>query len=133
MDRSPHSRPQATALHDRLVSCLWWLIFLGGAAGGTTAGVVLALWLVLPTPTGLLLIVACWLVGNAIGWSLAARLDAALARKEANKDRPRYAAGSTGITRYTPHQRREAVAYLPASDTRTARGVPVQQRVLECP
>ena len=82
MARTPHHPPQGHALRDRLLTCLWWLIFTGGVAAGTAAGLVLALWLALPTLSGILTLVAGWLVGNAVGWNLAARAADTVARKK---------------------------------------------------
>ena len=87
MDRSPNGPPQGLFLRDRLTACLWWLIFMGGVAGGTATGVVLALWMLLSPLPGLLLIVACWLCGNVAGWRFAARLDSVTARNDRKKDR----------------------------------------------
>ncbi len=87
LDRSPNGPPQGLSLRDRLIACLWWLIFMGGVAGGTATGVVLALWLLLSPLPGLLLIVACWLCGNVAGWRFAARLDPVAARQDRTKVR----------------------------------------------
>ena len=87
MDRSPNGPPQGLFLRDRLTACLWWLVFMGGVAGGTATGVVLALWMLLSPLPGLLLIVACWLCGNVAGWRFAARLDSVTARNDRKKDR----------------------------------------------
>ena len=81
MDRTPSGPPQGKALRGRLIDCLWWLIFAGSVAAGTAVGVMLALWLALAPPTGLLLIAACWLGGNAAGWTLAARADIAMRQR----------------------------------------------------
>ena len=87
MARTPHHPPQGHALRDRLLTCLWWLIFTGGVAAGAAAGLVLALWLALPPLPGLLAIVVGWLGGNAVGWTLAARWVAAVARKTQKETR----------------------------------------------
>jgi uncharacterized protein (DUF58 family) len=81
MECATNGPPQGGSPRDRLITCLWWLIFINGVATGTAIGLVLALWLVVPVPPGLVLIVACWLAGNAAGWALATRADAALARR----------------------------------------------------
>jgi hypothetical protein len=81
MAHIPDGPPQVRTLIDRLIACLWWLIFLGGVGAGAATGVVLALWLALPPLPGLLLVAACWLAGNAAGWQLAARADAAMTRR----------------------------------------------------
>ncbi len=81
MARTPTGPSFRRSVLDHLVACLWWLIFLGGVGAGTAIGVVLALWLVLPPLPGLLLIVACWLIGNAAGWTAATRTTAALMRR----------------------------------------------------
>jgi hypothetical protein len=81
---------------DRLLACLWWLVFLGGVGAGAAIGVVLALWLALPPLLGLPLIAACWLGGNAAGWRLAARADAAL-RRRLTKQRKRPRAASPAM------------------------------------
>src|SRR4051794_38815667 len=79
MARTPDGPPRGRSVIDRLIACLWWLIFLGGVGAGTAAGIILALRIALPMLPGLLLIVACWLGGNAAGWRLATRAGAALA------------------------------------------------------
>jgi hypothetical protein len=104
LDRSPNGPPQDSFLRDRLFACLWWLIFMGGVAGGTATGVVLALWLLLSPLPGLLLIVACWLCGNVAGWRFAARLDSVAARKDVKKDRRIHAWRSKVICRYNQYR-----------------------------
>ena len=81
MAHIPDGPPQGHTMIDRLIACLWWLSFLGGVGAGVAAGVVLALWLALSPLPGLLLIAACWLAGNAAGWTVAARADAAMTRR----------------------------------------------------
>lgn len=88
MARTPTGPPRPHSSTERLIACLWWLVFLGGMGAGTAFGVVLAFWLALPLLPGLLLIVACWLVGNAAGWRFASQADAALTRRM-KKDRKR--------------------------------------------
>ena len=81
MAHIPDGPPQGHTMIDRLIACLWWLSFLGGVGAGVAAGVVLALWLALSPLPGLLLIAACRLAGNAAGWTVAARADAAMTRR----------------------------------------------------
>ena len=81
MAQTPTGPPRRISLLGHLAACLWWLIFLGGVGAGAAAGVILALWLALPPLPGLLLIVACWLAGNAAGWTVATRTTACLVRR----------------------------------------------------
>ena len=81
MSRTPTGSSTRLSVLDQLVACLWWLIFLGGVGAGAAVGVILALWLALPPLPGLLLIVACWLAGNAAGWTVATRTTACLVRR----------------------------------------------------
>jgi hypothetical protein len=81
MARTPTGPSERRSVLDHLVACLWWLIFLGCVGAGAAAGIALALWLDLPSLPGLLLIVACWLIGNAVGWTAATRTTAALTRR----------------------------------------------------
>src|SRR5688572_26280447 len=104
MPRTPTGPPRGPAIFDRLIACLWWLVFLGGVGAGAAAGVVLALWLALPPLPGLPLIAACWLGGNAAGCLMANRATAALTRRIA-KRRKRIRA----VPSATPsHPRRDA-------------------------
>ena len=81
MNRRPPDSPHVKPLADRLSTCVWWLPFVAGATTGAAAGLVLALWLVLPLLPRLLPIVVGWLGGKAAGWTLAALAGAALARR----------------------------------------------------
>lgn len=133
MDRSPNGPRQGSALRDRLVTCLWWLIFLGGVAGGTAIGVVLTLCLVLSTPTGFLLIGACWLVGNGVGARLATRLDAALARTDSDRNRRGRSGIREVVARWNLNQCGDAGVQVTSPYAHAVSGVAVPRRVLACP
>lgn len=97
MAHIPTLSPERLSLLDRLVARLWWLIFLGGVVTGAAVGVVLALWLAPPPLPSFLLIVACWLGGNAAGWRLAAQTDAALTRRIRKHHKRKHAASPAGL------------------------------------
>jgi hypothetical protein len=107
-----------------MVTCLWWLLSLGG---------VVASRLVLPTLGGRLLTGACRPGGDIGGWSLAARPDAAVARKGANKDRQRHGRQRAIVTRCGSAQRGDAGGRATVTDVPAARGERLKQRVAACP
>jgi hypothetical protein len=96
MAHAPTGPQRSVSMLDHLVTCLWWLIFLGGVGAGAAVGIVLALWLTLSPLPGLLLIAACWLVGNAAGWLVATRMAAALTRRIRKGRKRLHAAPPTG-------------------------------------
>lgn len=133
MERSPHPWLLGKALGDRLITRRWRPSFLGGVVDMTAAGVAPPRWLVLPTPTVLLLIGVCRLSGNAIGWQPAARLDVAMARKAADVDRRRHTGRREGSTWRDPYGWDGAVWWALAPHARATPGIRVQPRVLACP
>jgi len=133
VEQSAHPRPRGTALRDRMVTCLWWLLSLGGVADGTLADVVVALRLGLTTLGRLLLSGACRPRGDIAGWPLAARPDPAVARKELDKDRQRHGWLRGVVTRCGSEQRGDARGWATVADVRAAPGGRLKQRAAACP
>jgi len=107
VDRSPNGPPQGQALRHRLVTYLWWLIFLGAVAG--------------------------WSVGNGGGGHLATRLDAALARTDSDRNRRGRSGICAVVARWNLKRCGVAGVQVTLPYARAVSGVAMPRRALACP